>query len=69
MRRSERDTVALLGDAILLDPAHGSTLIRHDAFHELMSKSGGRVLLRRQRWKIVPRRFDDRWIRISLKRE
>lgn len=68
MTRSERETVALLGDAILLDPAHGRALLKLADFHELMSKSKGSVFLRGHIWRIEPERFNNEYVRVRLRR-
>ncbi len=69
MTHKDCEAVALLGDAILLDPAHGRALLKLADFHELMSKSKGSVFLRGCTWRIEPERFNDSYVRVRLRRE
>jgi len=59
----------LLGEALLLQPATASSLIRSKDLHRLMELTGGTVYLRRRDWRIIPQRAGHLHVRIELKRE
>jgi len=59
----------LLGEALVRDPRNGSRLLGRREYHRLMELTGGSVHLWRRDWQIIPRWYDIRTVRVSLREE
>lgn len=59
----------LLGEAILVDPPHGTARLTRTQYHELMRLTGGLVILRGSQWVIEARCISRQHLQLSLRKE